>query len=41
LKEALKVLTFQILCYGQELLPVDQVAQSSIQPGLEGLLSDE
>jgi len=35
LKGHLKVIYFQLPCHEQGHLPLDQVAQSSIQPGLE------
>ena len=35
LEGTLKIIWFQAICHGQGHLPVDQVAQSPIQPGLE------
>jgi len=35
LEGTLKTIWFQPPCHGQGQLPLDQVAQSSIQPGLE------
>jgi len=35
LDETLKIIRFQPPCHDQGHLPLDQVAQSSIQPGLE------
>jgi len=35
LEGTLKIIWFQPLCHEQGHLPLDQVAQSSIQPGLE------
>jgi len=37
LEGTLKIIWFQPLCHEQGHLPLDQVAQSSIQPGLEHL----
>jgi len=36
LEGTLKIIYFQPPCHGQGHLPLDQVAQSPIQPGLEG-----
>ena len=35
LERAFKIISFQALCYRQGHLPLDQVARSPIQPGLE------
>jgi len=35
LEGTLKIISFQPPCHGQGHLPVDQVAQSPVQPGLE------